>query len=444
MEHTYTRRVQSEVDEINNENLSDSNYDLGDKTGELKKLVNEFNRTFSEGLILLVKHSSDSELNNLDEMEEFVKLKLKSIGISKDKTISNWLTGAVNHPEANNATRDRIYRLCFALSVSIEDVNWFFNHVYFQKSFNCRRIEEAVYYYCFKNNYDYKYAQQLISEIQAFPEPDSPNPETILYTTEIQDDLSHCSTDEDLKQYFRKNKWTFQENQANQRAEKYIYELLENIQGKETDWDIAKKVQSGEIKYDKDSPEITSLGLVVQEVLLEDQFDFTGELDSNSPLNRALYSRGQKNFSSRRLMFQCIYNRIGSKEDIHIEEINLPEKRRERFPSEKNLSDLLKNGLCTVKNYDAIRKCLILLVFYQFWCEYKLHPFDFPSNLLHELYLSETNDYLTTCGYEELYSGDCYDRLFILCSRTITPLETFRAFISDAPEFPDNKIDINA
>ena len=59
MKHTYTRLVQSKVDEINTENLSSPDFihDLGDNTEELKKLVNEFNRTFSDGLSLLLKYS---------------------------------------------------------------------------------------------------------------------------------------------------------------------------------------------------------------------------------------------------------------------------------------------------------------------------------------------------------------------------------------------------
>ena len=96
MEHTYTRLVRSKVDEINNENLSDDYFihDLGDSdnTEELIKLVNEFNRPFSEGLILLIKGSSDNTFDNLDEIIEYVKLKLKPIAISDDKkNILGWL-----------------------------------------------------------------------------------------------------------------------------------------------------------------------------------------------------------------------------------------------------------------------------------------------------------------------------------------------------------------
>ena len=437
MKHTYTRLVQSKVDEINTENLSSPDFihDLGDNTEELKKLVNEFNRTFSDGLSLLLKYSSyDGDLNNLEEKRAFIRAKLKSIGISKDeKTIFNWLKGATE-PDANEKTRDRIYRLCFALSVSTDVVNWFFNHVYFQRSFNCRRLEEAVYYYCFKNNYDYEHAQQLISEIQTFPKQEVPDPDTIFYTTEIQQQLDHCSTDEDLKQYFRTNKWTFQENQANQHAEKVLRELLEKIQGKETDRAIAEKVKEGKIIYAKDLREIADCGLIVQEVLSLDEPhkpDFKEEPDPHSLLNCLLCGN---DISSISIMLKCIYGRLGSEDDIHTEEINLPAKRRENFPSEKVFSDLhlQKGELYASKNYDAIRKCLILLTFYQFWCECKLHSSDLPSDnsTLYKMYESETNDYLTKCGYDILNPVNSYDRLFMLCSGSATPLEAFRNFLS--------------
>lgn len=137
----------------------DFTHDLSDHTEELKKLVNEFNRPFSEGLTTLLKHSPyDGGLDNIKEKRTFIRARLKSIGASSDeKTIFNWLNGTSqpNANEADDKTRDRIYRLCFALPVSFDDVDWFFNHVYLQRSFNCRRMEEAVYYYCFKNSYDY-------------------------------------------------------------------------------------------------------------------------------------------------------------------------------------------------------------------------------------------------------------------------------------------------
>lgn len=438
MEHTYTRLVQSKIDEINNKSLSsDFDYDLSDNTEELKKLANEFNRPFSEGLTQLLKYTSyDGDLDNIEEKRAFIRKKLKSIGASADeKTVLNWLDGS-SYPRANEAkdtTRDRIYRLCFALSASMDDVDWFFNHVYFQRSFYCRRMEEAVYYYCFKNNYDYGHARQLISDIQAFSEPESANSGESTHTREIQNQLDHCSTDEELKQYFRKNKWMFQEEHLNQSAEKALCELLDEIQGKETDRAIAEGVresynpdnESRKIKYNENSPEIANCGLIVQEVFPDKPYYNIDGTENDSLLNCLLKDNDPSSIST---MLKCIYGTIGHEENM--KEINLPEKRRENFPSEKIFSDLQDGKIRTSKNYDAIRKCLILLLFYSFWCRYKLDPSKFPDgSSLYETYLSQTNDCLEGCGFDNLYPGNNYDRLFILCSGSAAPLEAFRKFL---------------
>lgn len=441
MEHTYTRLIESTVDERNDKNLSspDYDYDLGDNPEELKKLVNDYNRTFSEGLTELLKRYCSCD-GDLEKKRTFIREKRKAISASDEKTIFNWLKGTTE-PDANEKTRDRIYRLCFDLSVPIEGVEWFFNNVYFQRSFNCRRIDEAVYYYCFKNNYDHEHAKQLIAEIKTFPEQESPDPDAVFYTTKIQQQLDDYTTDEDLKRYIRTNKWIFQEDQANQRAEKELCELLKEIRGDESDRELAKDVRDGKIKYARKSPKFADCGLIVQEILALDE-DYLEpvkkeqENDDDYDKRPALLNclLDGNDISSISIMLKCIYGRLGCKEDIHTEEIDLPAKRRKNFPSEKVFSDLhlQENGLYASKNYDAIRKCLILLKFYQFWCKYELCPSEFTddSKELLKMYTSETNDRLSDCGYDKLNPTNNYDRLFILCSGSATPLAAFRNFLS--------------
>ena len=94
---------------------------------------------------------------------------------------------------------------------------------------------------------------------------------------------------------------------------------------------------------------------------------------------------------------------------------------------------MLIKGIDASKNYDAIRKLLILLKFYQFWCIHdKLHPFRLPADgeIRYETYLYETNNLLMECGYNSLFEGNCYDALFMLCSGSAAPLETLRNFLA--------------
>lgn len=447
MEHTYTRLARRRVAEINEENFSSEfAHDLGEHTEELEELLKEFDRPFSEGLTRLLKRAAyEGDPDNLGEKRKFILAKIKAMGVSVDdalrKTISNWL-GISGIPQVNDTTRDRIYLLCFALSLSADDVDWFFNHVFFQRSFNCHRLEGAVYYYCFLNHYPYCHAQQLIMEIQAFLEMEAPVSENVLYTREIQQQLEQYATDEEVKGYFRRNAWAFRGDHNNQRAKENICRLLGEIRGKKADKEIAvrlkevykreegncedeekgrKKGKKGKVPKYVDAAEIESCGLVVQEILCLHK---PGELLD--------FLTEDNDITSIPVMLKCIYGRIGSEDPINISDIRLPSKGRRHFPYTE-LLDMLIKGIDASKNYDAIRKLLILLKFYQFWCIHdKLHPFRLPadSEIRYETYLYETNNLLMECGYNSLFEGNCYDALFMLCSGSAAPLETLRNFLA--------------
>lgn len=418
MEHTYTRFVKREINKISDK-LED---DIDNDYKKLKKLLKEFDRPFCEGLEILFKNSPYKE-ELIDSKEKFIFSRLKSIGVSVDenlrKTLLNWLKMS-GIPRVDDTTRDRIYQLCFALSIPFEDVDWFFNHVFFQRSFNCHRMEEAIYYYCFKKNDTYEHAQQLISEIKAFPDIEAPDREAVIYTRDIQQQLDHYSaldcysTDEELKQYFRKNKWAFQGDYMNQSAKENINKLIEKIRGKKSDKEIIKNPKADNFN---------ECGLIIRELLSPNEYDETGSYMS---------SLDYHDITSISVMMKCIYGRIESKKDIKIAGISLPQKGRRNFPSEKVFSDLIEGGLDTSKNYDAIRKLLILLSFYEFWCENVTLNLNFSDPLLdklYDIYIDSTNDLLTDSGYDILFEGNSYDALFMICSRTDDPLANLRLFL---------------
>ena len=73
--------------------------------------------------------------------------KLKDIGSTISRaTVMSWFTG--NHrPKVEAGSRPKIYELCFAMQLTYEETVWFFQHVYYDRAFNCHNIREAVYYY---------------------------------------------------------------------------------------------------------------------------------------------------------------------------------------------------------------------------------------------------------------------------------------------------------
>ena len=51
-----------------------------------------------------------------------------------------------------------------------------------------------------------------------------------------------------------------------------------------------------------------------------------------------------------------------------------------------------------------------------------------------DVFQEETNALLTSCGYDELYSGNPYDWLFLWASTTEHPLNALRGVLSTLEE----------
>lgn len=433
MTHTYSRSIQNKITRLIDYNLTnDFPHDWDENIDELTKLANEFNRPFSAGLTILLTHASyKGDLDDVKEKINFVCSKMAvsgiPVGASRKKTLKNWFTG-VSAPDAK--ARRQLYELCFALSVSLEDICWFFNNVLFQRAFNCHQIEEAIYYYCFKNNYSYNHAQKLISEIQTvYTLADSKNPlarsafDTVCperYTTEIMRQLELCSTDDELKQYLTQNKQAFLGNRMNQRAKENFQKMLADIRGNATDKEIASKIVNANT-HERSMPDFPATKIMACSPIMQELLNnyYQGVYDFDEFTNHLKYH----DVSSIAFMLECIYGNAVSTKDIC-----LPQNIRKNFPSEKIFSDLLNNFDSTT-NYDAIRKCLILLKFYHFWFFNRFNTEDTPENL-HHIYRAETDDLLAECGYDGLFEGNNYDRLFILCAGNSTPLNVLREFIS--------------
>lgn len=118
---------------------------------------------------------------------------------------------------------------------------------------------------------------------------------------------------------------------------------------------------------------------------------------------------------------------LGVEESISSETI-LPRVVTCNFPSKKTFSDFFKNPTANT-SYDSIRKMLILLQFWHFWCRTELSGNDdIPNEDLYSAFCDETNDVLYHCGYSTLYVGNPYDFIYMYAARTEFPTEKLREF----------------
>lgn len=171
--------------------------DPGDDDYEekLKEVAGSF-RGFNEALsVFIEQHGFTGDLNNNEEKVNFLKDKFKEAEIPVPRYIDNWFDSA------DWKKRDTAFKICFALNLNIDDTNDFFRRVQFERSFDCHKIEEAVYYFCIKNNLKYCDAERIIRKIndRASVEKIKNIPDRdILYTRTIINEINKIDDEDNL------------------------------------------------------------------------------------------------------------------------------------------------------------------------------------------------------------------------------------------------------
>lgn len=360
-------------------------------------------RTFSEGLTeLMQKYGYTGAADDVDAKTNYVCHALTDIDVPITRhTVRDWFTDKRRPALASNS-RSIVYQLCFAFHVAYEDVTWFFGHVYFDRSFNCHTIDESVYYYCFLNGLPYAHARKLISCIDNYPATNMTDVSENIYTNDIRLRLEQYKNDAELLQFFRENKGLF--CKWNKTALEYLNRYLELIRGKQSDRALIEAYKKGAAIHRKD---VEKCGLIIQEYFHNAAKGWVRKIHDQT-------------ISSISFMLDCI---LTTDEGIH-KNMAIPKIVRQNFPSKQTFSDVLKKA-DTLTSYDAIRKCLILLKFYHFWCTMTLNP-ELADSLVFDAYRDETNDLLACCGHEELYAGNPYDWLFLWCATDARPLDALR------------------
>ena len=81
---------------------------------------------------------------------------------------------------------------------------------------------------------------------------------------------------------------------------------------------------------------------------------------------------------------------------------------------------------------EEYRKAIILLFSYGFW--YQIQSLNADYDI--DDYTDELNNLLVACNYPDLYFGNPFDWMFLLCAQDERPLDMFREIISEV--LPDD------
>ena len=367
-------------------------------------------RPFSEGLRILLerKHYPANAATLYQHM--------KAIGSSvKESTVTSWFAGT-RRPKLVANSRTLMYQIGFALSLSLSEMQWFFHHVYYDRCFNCHIPEEAVYYFCFSHQLSYQTACEILTSIHYYLNHSTIQQQPAsspVYTITIRNQIDGLHTKEELISYFAQHASIF--TNLHTSALEQIQTMLIEINGTK---DSQTLVQNMREKQHYSKEEIEKCGLLIQEIY----HSITSDNMAEQMTERiARYHIGSYDF---------MLNTILTTTKGLPKTTTVPSILRNNFPSKKVFSDILKEN--TNATYDAIRKVLILLHFYIFWCNRMLTPIaDFTPSQHLLVYREEANALLTQCCYEELFAGNPYDWVFLSCACSDAPLLMLREMVGE-------------
>lgn len=406
----------------------------------------DFFRPFNHGLDTLIqKHGYDKSMSDNSSKSDYLYNKLKEIGSEiEEKTVFSWFIGE-HRPKIEPSSRKRMYEICFALHLSIDEAKWFFQHVYFDRCFNCHIIEEAVYYYCLLHSLSFNRAKELIRIIS-----DSENNTTKNFELEISnptlyitEQIESFKSENDFLHFMKLNKSSF--NSWNVSSYNFIKEYLAELTGSnKVDASYIDKIKrqikrKAQIRSSDIDPALfDKCGLLLKEIYFDainnnadDVADYiVGSIENKSVLKNSF-----------------VLDRLLSTVNGIPKDSQVPYTVKVNFPSKKTFSDILSsdkmgnNKIESSQSYDMIRKVLILLHFFYFWINDKLNNSAMEGYDIEEkmsFYTTEINDCLNSCGYEPLYPGNPYDWIFLTSAYNEDPTEFFRCLmfeISDTEDF---------
>lgn len=385
--------------------LMDKSYIISDEEDymeELKKAAELF-RTFDGALdTFLAEHGYLGDPEDVDAKILFLASQFKEAGMDAPRNMKRWFT------EHRRIERRTAFLICFAFRLRVDEVDDFLRRICLLRGIDCHHMEEAVYFYAFKNGLDYGKARGILDQVPPV-KAGKLDTENIVYTKLLAEEIDRIGSEEELVSYLIQNAERFgYNNAAAYTAIKAVWEQLASPQG------LAirerRRLYAG---FDREEPE-----------------------GAEEP-------RGRK---ERRRTEDSIW-------EIYLQILGLAGSQAAPFYKNRSIKPILKenpflhpfaeesfpdrDGLTKILNgehvsYERVRKIMILLVFYRFWAGRALRENSYSAGYGDaKRCLASMDDFLVSAGYPALYPGNPYDFIFLFAIQAETPLLTFRDFMRE-------------
>lgn len=332
-------------------------------------------------------------------------------------TISNWLTK--NPPIDSLQSRDNVFALCFALELDIYETIEFFLKYYQAIPFDLRRIEECVYYYALRNDLKFQETLILIKEYKGnlvLKNTSNERQNDSEFTRLALHRIETISSKEDFESFMKDNMVYF--NSLNEGAiNKLELEVAEAIR-------VVRENLGLSALFTECNKEIKNY---------DSLYTLPKDKEKASEPNKAINVKTILEYITGISKYQLDKDKE-DKESYKLKKISqilsrMPSKMRLNLPNEVILGSILNRDADKLHNADAIRKCLILFKFFNFYmmCD---NPEDYYDD-----FLAEINSCLESCGYFQMYLRNPYDCMFLLSAMQEDPIYSFQTIIDRYLDF---------
>lgn len=334
-------------------------------------------RTFGDGLITLI--SKKYQDVDLTDASKFLAAMCKENdmdinAIASRNTLKNWFEGD-KRPKKGEADREHMFALSFALNFTTEETAELFHKVYLDRAFDFRNEKELVYYFCISNNKSWFDAQAIIGSIEHLEGSD----DKTVYTSVIKKDVDTFTDEAQLLTYIKNHRHNLE--QSNKTAKEHLARLL------------------------AETKELVR----IEATLPEHEGQYNGMWKKEDTV-------------STNFMYSVITDTTPSSSKgttTVFKNARLPKEIKNRFPEATSFAE-------KEPTYESIRKMIILLFSYAFWYQVQWQNVQIDI----DDYTEQLNALLNECGMSLLYYGNPFDWLFLYCTVSERPLDTFRDMIA--------------
>lgn len=385
---------------------------------ELKKVIGEF-QPFDAALDnFILRYGYKGDRTDIDAKVKFISDKCLSTGVPVPRNLRKWYT--------ENKRIDRNskvpFQLCFAFQLSIDEVNEFLQRTCLTRGIDCHLVEEAVYYYAFKNGHTYLEAVEILKRVNSV-KPKKMNVTEAIYTELLEDDIDRIQTEDELVDYLNENEQKFSYNNAT--ACETIQTLWKEIAGEEHVKGIAKREREhGYVLFNKEE------NLRIKRE--EERGRKERKRDRDSIWEIYLQILGYSGD------YVADYYKDRSLKSILKDNVLLHPLAEDAFPDRDGLNKVLHGEHVS---YERIRKLIILLTFYKYYASRMIQGENYEEEPdCGDRCISYINGNLTASNYMGLYPGNPCDFLILMAIRSEQPLLMFREYMH---ELYFSKVDID-